>query len=712
MHAVSAITRRVREARPADAGRGIARLDPADFALIGVAVGDIVEIHGDRATFARVLPTHADQRGLGIVLIDGATRANAGRGVADDVVIKAALIVPAKRIILAFDNPPASNAALKLRIAQALDGIPLVGGDQVRLRLMGGRELVGLVSSAAPAGPVLVTETTDIDLIDTAGSKVTPGISYEDLGGLGQELARIREMIELPIRRPEIFAHLGIEAPKGVLLSGPPGTGKTLLARAVAEECNATFFQISGPEIVGKHYGESEAQLRDIFKQATAKAPSIVFIDEIDAIAPKRDSLAGDRQVERRIVAQLLTLLDGLKGRGQVIIMAATNLPDSLDPALRRPGRFDREINIGVPDRRGRREILDVHTRGMPLAADVDLDQLASVTHGFVGADLAALSREAGMAALRKTVLRASSLNTADLAALEVTEGDFTSALAEVQPSALREVYTDVPEVSWSDVGGAEAIKQTLIEAVIWPLRHKATFKALALQPTKGVLLAGSPGTGKTLIAKALANEAGVNFISVRGPQLLNQYLGESERAVRSIFAKARSAAPCIIFFDEIDALAPVRGQGEGATIERVVAQLLTEIDGIDELKGVFLLAATNRVDRVDPALLRPGRFDLVIEVPLPDAATRARILEIHTQDTPLSDDVLLGALAAATGGFAGADLKALAQGAALVSARRLINAGTHGLANEVAVTFADFESSLAVLTASRMVRFSTPNET
>jgi transitional endoplasmic reticulum ATPase len=692
------LTLRIREARPMDAGRGVARIDPAALAAIGARVGDVVALTAGRTTHARALPAQPQDRGQGTILLDGATRANLGASGGDEVTVARADAGEAERVTLAFANPPAATPAFLARIAQALEGLPLAAGDTIRLPVLGGRDLLATVATTRPDGPVFVRDRGQIEIVSGSGERRPREIGYDDLGGLSRELAKVREMIELPLRRPEIFTHLGIDAPKGVLLSGPPGTGKTLLARAVAEETNAAFLQINGPEIVSKHYGESEAQLRDVFERAQAKAPAIVFIDEIDAIAPKREGLDGGRQVERRIVAQLLTLMDGINGRGQVIVMAATNLPDSLDPALRRPGRFDREIAIGVPDRIGRREIIAVHTRGMPLAADVDLDRLASVTHGFVGADLAALAREAGMAALRRAAVGNAAL---DIASLEVSAADFDGALKDIRPSAVREVYTDVPEVFWDDVGGAAEAKQALSEAVVWPLRHPHVFEKLNLRPTKGVLLAGAPGTGKTLIAKALATEAGVNFISVRGPQLLNQYVGESERAVRQIFAKARIAAPCIVFFDEIDALAPVRGQGDGAVMERVVAQLLTEIDGVDDLKGVFLLAATNRVDRVDPALIRPGRFDQVIEMPLPDAATREDILLIHLRGLPVTDDVEIAPVAAATEGFSGAELKGLIQTASLAAARRAVAAGE----GEPAVTADDLAAGLAAMGRGRVAR-------
>jgi transitional endoplasmic reticulum ATPase len=692
------LTLTIREARPMDAGRGVARIDPAALSAIGARVGDVVALTAGRTTHARALPAQPQDRGQGTILLDGATRANLGASGGDDVTVARADAGDAERVTIGFEKPPAATPAFLARIAQALEGLPLSAGDTIRLPVLGGRDLLATVTATRPDGPVFVRERGQIEIVSGSGERRPRELGYDDLGGLSRELAKVREMIELPLRRPEIFTHLGIDAPKGVLLSGPPGTGKTLLARAVAEETNATFLQINGPEIVSKHYGESEAQLREIFERAQAKAPAIIFIDEIDAIAPKREGLDGGRQVERRIVAQLLTLMDGINGRGQVIVMAATNLPDSLDPALRRPGRFDREIAIGVPDRIGRREIIAVHTRGMPLAADVDLDRLASVTHGFVGADLAALAREAGMASLRRAAAGGAAL---DIAGLEVGAADFDGALKDIRPSAVREVYTDVPEVYWDDVGGAAEAKQALAEAVIWPLRHPHVFERLHLRPTKGVLLAGAPGTGKTLIAKALATEAGVNFISVRGPQLLNQYVGESERAVRQIFAKARMAAPCIVFFDEIDALAPVRGQGDGAVMERVVAQLLTEIDGVDDLKGVFLLAATNRVDRVDPALIRPGRFDQVIEMPLPDAVTREDILHIHLRGLPVTDDVEVAPVAAATEGFSGAELKGLIQTASLAAARRAVAAGER----EPAVTAEDLTAGLAAMGRGRAAR-------
>jgi transitional endoplasmic reticulum ATPase len=698
MDAPVQITRALTEALPGDAGRGLVRLDPADMAAIGVSVGDIVALKGARVTHARVLPTPAALRGRATVAIDGVTRQNAGLSLSDSVELKPATAAPAARLALDCPALAGAGASTLARVAEALDGLPVTEGDTLRIRLIGGQEVSARVSAIEPAPVALIRGRTAIRVEASAADAGVRPIGYEDLGGLGKAVARLREMVELPIRRPDLFRHLGVEAPKGVLLSGPPGTGKTLLARAVAQECQASFFQISGPEIVGKHYGESEAQLREVFKAAAAKAPAIVFIDEIDAIAPKREGLAGDRQVERRIVAQLLTLLDGLASRGQVVVMAATNLPDSLDPALRRPGRFDREIAIGVPDKAGRAEIIAIHTRGMPLAADVDRDHLAAVTHGYVGADLAALAREAAMAALRRH-LADDAVGEADLAGLMVTAVDFDAALAEIVPSAIREVFTEIPDVRFADVGGMADAKQALTEAVIWPLKHGAVFDAMGLAPAKGVLLAGPPGTGKTMLAKALATEAGVNVIVVRGPELLNQYLGESERAVRQIFAKARAAAPTIVFFDEIDALAPVRGRGDAAA-ERVVAQLLVAIDGMEALKGVFLLAATNRIDAVDPAMLRPGRFDRVIVLDLPDAATRREILSLHARALPGAGALDLTALAARAEGFSGAELEAVMLTAARAAAARAIATGTAPF-----LTAADADAALALVSAGRHAR-------
>lgn len=678
----SPITRLVNESEAGDTGRGVARLDLKDFEALGIQIGDIIALKGQKTAYARTMPLRQGARGTGSIQIDGLLRQNTGSGVGERIEILPAQGKVATHIKICFqDTASYPSAGLQNLLLKQLENIPLSKGDYIRLRMINGAYGIGVVQEITPDDPVFIDQTTQIsvafDKPSTKSSHTSTQsfVSYEDLGGLGTELSRIREMIELPFKRPDIFHHLGIDAPKGVLLSGPPGTGKTLLARAVAHECDATFFQINGPEIVSKHYGESEKQLRAVFQQAEKKAPSIIFIDELDAIAPKREGLNSDRQLERRIVAQLLTLLDGMTARGNVIILASTNLPDTVDPALRRPGRFDREITIGVPDRQGREEILKVHSRGMPLARDVNLADLARITHGFVGADLAALCREAGMSALRKvTQIDFHGTTPFDVETLNVTKVDFETAITDVRPSALREISTDVPETRWSDIGGLEDVKQTLIEAVIWPLKHASLFKTFALEQAKGVLLTGQPGTGKTLLAKALANEAEINFISVRGSQLLNQYLGESEKSIRNVFSKARSAAPSIIFFDELDALAPKRGAAANSALDQIVAQLLTEIDGITELKGVFLLGATNRVDCIDPALLRPGRFDYTITMPVPNETMRLDILKIHSRTMPLDKTVDLPALAKKTSGYVGADLKLLCQISARIALKSIID--------------------------------------
>jgi transitional endoplasmic reticulum ATPase len=675
------ITLRVSEALPKDVGRGLVRLDPQDLERLGLRIGEVVQVAGKRATVARAMPCYPDQRGQGLVQMDGILRQNAGASLDERVRLERVKVQPARAVTLAHVDGarPAQLAPQARYLARLLDGIPVVSGDRVRVNLFGARAQSFTVGETAPAGAVLIGPSTTIRFSGDTPAKERGAITYEDIGGLRRETRRIREMIELPLRYPEVFERLGIDAPKGVLLYGPPGAGKTLIARAVANETSAHFVTINGPEIIDKLYGASEAQLRSIFEEARKKAPAIIFIDEIDAIAPRREDLSGDRQVERRVVAQLLALMDGLESRGNVIVIAATNLPNSLDPALRRPGRFDRELVINVPDKDGRREILDIHTRGMPLAADVDLDRLAAVTHGYVGADLQAFCREAAMSALRQLLpdidFAQAQIPYEQLMGLEVTADDFASALAEIEPSAIREVFTEIPDVSWADVGGLDEVRRLLVEAVEWPLRHAGAFAHAGVRPPKGILLHGAPGTGKTLLARALARESEANFISVKGPELLNRWVGESERGVREIFRKARQAAPCIIFFDEIDAIAPPRGGGDSAVTERVVSQLLTEMDGIEALKGVVVVAATNRLDRVDPALQRPGRFDFLVEMPAPDAAARRAILQVQTRRTPLAADVDLDALVAATAGWVGADLEGLCHQAAMLAIREFLAA-------------------------------------
>lgn len=553
-------------------------------------------------------------------------------------------------------------------------------GDKVRATLFGTRHQEFSVVDTSPKGVVVIHPATNIKLKgERAGEKEGIGVTYEDIGGLHKEIQRIREMIELPLKYPEVFERLGIEAPKGVLLHGPPGTGKTLIARAVANETDANFFHITGPEVIHKFYGESERLLRAIFEKASENAPSIVFTDEIDAIASKREEVRGDQQVERRVVSQLLALMDGLKSRGQVIVVAATNIPQVLDPALRRPGRFDREIEISIPDKNGRLEIIHIHTRGMPLASDVNLERLAEITHGFVGADLEALCREAAMITLRKIMpqieFEADYIPYELLMELEVTMDDFMEALKEVEPSAIREVFTEIPDVKWSDVGGLEEAKRVLMETIEWPLKYPELFQHASTNPPKGILLTGPPGTGKTLLAKAVASESEVNFISVKGPSLLSKFVGESERGVREVFRKAKQASPCIVFFDEIDAIAPVRGaSADSHATERVISQFLTELDGIEELKGVVVLAATNRADIVDPALLRAGRFDFQLELPSPDEKSRLEIFKIHTKGKPLASDVSLEELSKEAEGMVGSDIESICRKASMLAIREFVN--------------------------------------
>lgn len=674
------IALKVTEALGKDVGRGLARMDPADMEKLGVQVGEIIGIQGKRLTAAKAMPAFREARGQGLIQIDGVTRANAGVSLDDKVEVRPIVARSANRVVLA----PVTSSSLPgwdkepTYLSKLLEGLPLIAGDRVRAILFGSRSQDFTVVSTVPAEAVIIQPTTIVRLQQgKREERKGERISYEDIGGLGGAVQKIREMVELPLRYPQIFEKLGIDPPKGVLLYGPPGTGKTLLARAVANETAAYFTHISGPEVMGKFYGESEARLRSVFEDAQRRAPSIIFIDEIDAIAPKREDVGGEKQVERRVVAQLLSLMDGLEGRGKVIVIAATNLPDLLDPALRRPGRFDREIEIGIPDARARRDILEIHTRGMPLADDVQLQKLADITHGFTGADLAALTREAAMTTLRRMIPGidfTAELPDEFLFNLKVAMDDFLSALKEVEPSAIREVFVEIPNVHWEDVGGLRQLKHQLIEAVEWPLQYPALFQRVGMRPPKGILLSGPPGTGKTLLVKALAAEVQANFISVKGPELLSKYVGESERAVREIFKKARQAAPAILFFDELDALAPPRGLGGDTHVtERVVSQILTEMDGIEELRGVLVVAATNRLDLIDPALRRPGRFDLVFELPLPDVTSRLEILHIHTRRRPIDPAVDFVQLAEQTEGLSGADLEALCNRASLHAIREYI---------------------------------------
>ena len=701
---------KVTEGLGKDVGRALARIDPADIKALGAELGDIVEIAGKRRTVCKVMPAYKDARAGAVVQLDGLSRGNAGVALDDVVSLRKVLAQPAQRIVLSPTVPVPSDRDLQY-IGTRLDGLPVVEGDRIRGTLFGSRYLDFLVRETAPKGPVLIAPTTLLTVGPVRAESEEhpvgrPTLSYEDIGGLRREVQRVREIIELPLRYPEVFARLGIDAPKGVLLYGPPGCGKTLIARAVAHETDVRFFSISGPEIMQKFYGESEGHLRKLFDEATKQAPSIIFIDEIDSIAPKREDLGGEKQVERRVVAQLLSLMDGLKAREHVIVIAATNIPNAIDPALRRPGRFDREIVIPIPDRHGRLEILEIHSRGMPLAKDVDLKQLADITHGFVGADLEALCREAAMICVRRILpeidFAQAALPYDALMKLELCEEDFLAALREVEPSALREVFVEVPSTTWEDVGGLERAKSLLREALEWPLLHRELFDAAGVRPLKGILLTGPPGCGKTLLAQAAASAIQVNFISVKGPALLSKYVGESERAVREVFRKAKQAAPCLVFFDEIDALVPRRGGGgsDAHVSERVVGQFLAELDGVEKLTGVLILAATNRPDIVDPALLRPGRFDVVVEIPLPDEQERLAILHVQVRGKPVSQEVRLEAIAANTAGRTGADLGAICHHAALNAIRERVEEARgakqeHSVSRPLLIQPRHFESAL-----------------
>ncbi|MBI3122622.1 MAG: CDC48 family AAA ATPase [candidate division NC10 bacterium] len=664
---------------PKDVGRGIARMDPDDLRALGAEVGQVLEIQGKRQTVAKAMPAYAESRGKAIIQIDGLTRANAQVGLDERVQVRKLSASPAVKLVLSPLSPmrAVQREPDSRYLGRLPEGLPVVVGDRIRATRFGTVAQEFTVLETAPPGAVIVQPATALRIKQAEAPGEAAKVSYEDIGGLSKEIRRVREMIELPLKYPEIFERLGIGAPKGVLLHGPPGCGKTLIARAVAKETDAHFLAVSGPEVIHKFYGESEAKLRKIFEEAERHAPSIVFLDEIDAIAPKRETVVGE--VEKRVVAQLLAHLDGLRSRGQVIVIGATNIPNVLDPALRRPGRFDREIAIRIPDRKGRREILEIHTRGMPLAEEVDLEALAEITHGFVGADLEALCREAAMVALRALLPRiefdVGAIPYETLMELRITRDHFFEALKEVEPSALREIAVEVPDVRWEDVGGLQAVREDLLEAIEWPLKYAPLFKHAGARSPKGILLHGLPGTGKTLLAKAVATESRANFISVKGPQLMSKWVGEAERGVREVFKRAKQAAPSIIFFDEVDALAPKRGLGDTSGVaERVISQLLTELDGIEELRGVVVLAATNRLDMLDPALLRPGRFDLLIQLPLPDEAGRLEIFRIHTRGKPLAEDVDLLRLAQETEGYAGAEIEAICRKATMLAIREYLS--------------------------------------
>ncbi|QLD84491.1 CDC48 family AAA ATPase [Natronomonas halophila] len=722
----------VKPLKQKDAGRGLAAIDRAAMDELDLENGDYIVIEGDARAVARVWPGYPEDEGKGVIRIDGRLRQEADVGIDDSVTVEAADVNPAKQVTVALPQNLRIRGNIGPHIRDKLSGQAVTKGQNVPFSLglgplssQSGQRIPLKIADTDPDGTVVVTDSTKIEVSEKPAEQIaqqaggaggaaggegsTPSVTYEDIGGLDEELEQVREMIELPMRHPELFQQLGIEPPKGVLLHGPPGTGKTLMAKAVASEIDAYFTNISGPEIMSKYYGESEEQLREVFEEAEENAPAIIFIDELDSIAPKRGETSGD--VERRVVAQLLSLMDGLEERGDVIVIGATNRVDALDPALRRGGRFDREIEIGAPDKGGRKEILQVHTRGMPLAEGIDLDQYAENTHGFVGADLASLTKESAMNALRRIRpeldLEQEELDAEVLEAMTVTEQDFKDALKQVTPSAMREVFVEVPDTSWESVGGLEDTKERLRETIQWPLEYPEVFEEMDMQAPKGVLLYGPPGTGKTLMAKAIANEAESNFISIKGPELLNKYVGESEKGVREVFEKARSNAPTVVFFDEIDSIAGERGQrmGDSGVGERVVSQLLTELDGLEDLEDVVVIATTNRPDLIDSALLRPGRLDRHVHVPVPDEDARKAIFQVHTRNKPLADDVDLDELAEKTDGYVGADIEAVCREASMAATREFINSVSREEAvqsvGNVRITAEHFEDALDEVGAS-----------
>jgi transitional endoplasmic reticulum ATPase len=690
---MSEVQLRVGDARQRDVGRGIARIDQRTMQKLGISAGDVIEIVNKRTTSAIAWPAYSEDQNRDIIRIDGFTRKNSGVAINEYVVIRPAKVKTALSLTLApVDMRLNVDEDFTNFVKNRLMERTLVEGDTT-LVMMLGHAIPFTVSKTRPHGIIKVTAETRLTILNEPApeGKGLPRTNYEDIGGLHTEIQRVREMVELPLRHPELFQRLGIEPPKGVLLHGPPGCGKTLLARAVANESEANFYSINGPEIMSKFYGESEARLREIFQQAQQNAPSIIFVDELDAIAPKREEVTGE--VERRVVAQLLALMDGLSGRGNVIVIGATNRPGALDPALRRPGRFDREIEIGVPDKKGRYEVLQIHTRGMPLAEDVDLSKLSGMTHGYTGADLSALGRETAMKALRRYLpqinLEEERIPPAVLEKMEVKMDDFLGAYKEVTPTAMREVYIEVTTVHWEDAGGLDDVKQHLVEAVEWPIKTPEIFTKLGIRAPKGILLYGPPGCGKTLLARAVATESEANFISIKGPEVFSKWVGESEKAIREVFRKARMAAPAVVFLDEIDSLTPRRGMGmsDSGVSERVISQLLTEMDGITTLQDIVVIAATNRPDMVDSAVLRPGRFDRLIYVPEPDEKSRLQILKIYTKGMPISNDVDLDQITIATKYYSGADIESLCREAAMHSLRKNVNSSE--------VTMKDFQDAL-----------------
>ena len=690
---------RVADAKQRDVGHGKVRVDNEAMRKLSVTAGDFVEIRGKKTTTAVVWPAYTEDQGQDIIRMDGLLRRNAGVALNEYVNVRKGEVKEAQSIIF-------SPTDVRLNIDDEFVGfvkrrfmdMPFVEGDTAMLSIFGSAVPL-VVTRTKPKGPVRITEESVVQVLSEPAPerKGIPIVTYEDIGDLHAQIQRIREMVELPLRHPELFQKLGIDPPRGIFLYGPPGCGKTLLAKAVANESDANFYVISGPEIMSKFYGESEARLREIFQKAQETAPSIIFIDEMDAIAPKREEVTGE--VERRVVAQLLSLMDGMSSRENIIVIGATNRPNAIDPALRRPGRFDREIEIGVPDKQGRTETLQIHTRNMPIAGDVDFKKLSDITHGYTGADIAALCREAAMKCLRRYLpelnLEEERIPPSILDKMEVKMEDFMQGYRDITPTAMREVYIEVPTVHWQDVGGLDQVKAELVEAVEWPIKNSEMYKRMGIKPPKGILLYGPPGCGKTMLARAVATESEANFISIKGPEVFSKWVGESEKAIREVFRKGRSAAPSIIFFDELDAIAPRRGMGyadSGAT-ERVISQLLTELDGIESLENVVVIAASNRPDIIDPAVLRPGRFDRLIFVPSPDQKTIKQILKIHTTNMPLSPDVELDQISRSAAGYSGADIEATCREAALNALRRDVNAKE--------VTWIDFKEAMAKIKPS-----------
>ncbi len=684
---------RVADAKQRDVGHDKVRVDDETMQKLAITAGDFIEVRGKRTTVAIAWPAYTEDQGQQIARMDGLLRKNAGVALNEYIALKKAEVKDSQTIVFAPTDVRLSvDDEFVSFVKRRFMDMPFVEGDMTLLNIFGSS--VPLIATRTrPHGPVKITESTIVQVMSepSPDKKGIPLVTYEDIGGLHSEIQRIREMVELPLRHPELFQRLGIEAPKGIFLYGPPGCGKTLVAKAVASESDANFYVISGPEIMSKFYGESEARLREIFQKAHESAPSIIFIDEMDSIAPKREEVTGE--VERRVVAQLLSLMDGMGARGNIIVIGATNRPNAIDPALRRPGRFDREIEIGVPDKTSRHEILQVHTRAMPLTSDVDLQRLSDICHGYTGADISALCREAAMKALRRYLpsinLEEERVPSEMLEKMQVNLDDFKNAYREITPTAMREVYVEVPSVNWADVGGLTDVKQELQEAVEWPIKKPEVFTRIGIRPPKGILLFGPPGCGKTMLARAVATESEANFISIKGPELFSKWVGESEKGIREVFKKGRSAAPSIVFFDELDSVAPRRESdpGDSGASERVISQLLTEMDGIESLVNVVVIGASNRPDIIDPAILRPGRFDRLIYVPAPDYATRLQILKIHTRNMPLTPDVDMAQITSQTAGYSGADIEAICREAGLISLRRDIETKS--------VTLEDFRDAM-----------------